>query len=729
MADLIGKTLGGYQIVEQIGRGGMATVYKAYQPSLDRDVAVKVLPPFYAEQDESFITRFRREARAIAKLRHPNILMVMDFGEKDDLSYIIMEYVDAGTMKDRLTTPIALSDIYALVKQIASALDYAHSEGVVHRDIKPSNILMPKPDWALLTDFGLAKMVGGSMLTQSGMTVGTPAYMSPEQGSGNKIDARTDIYALGVMLYEMVVGEVPYTAETPMAVVVKHIVDPLPMPRAKNPDIPEELQRVILKSLAKDPNDRFQKAGEIVEALEPVVKASPDWSASEIQTVSAIRTEIEDRPSTKVLTEETAEAVPPTLPTSLDVGIDPGVSSEETTPQEAIPAAPTAKKRSSLSIIAVIVVIGVILVGILQDPIRRMFSEENVSNNEDVGIVDDQPGDDKPGDDEFEFESPRDAFEQGRRFIEIGDGERAIRIFKIALDKNPELYWDLKEFADEIYNNGDVKLAIDLMVEVALPSQEELDLGAYEWVGWMYIDIGRPQKAQEFFTTVITNDPGFEDAYWGFYNAFISANQERDAINILEGLKEEYPGEFNVFYNLGELYYILGEDKKALENYVIAIEIRPDDHWLLISTAQSHAHLGNINKAIEFTERAIEAAPRDGGVWDSAASIYKDLGEYERAEDAFRTSIDLWPDYEWAYIGLVETLMILDKGEDEIPDLLISAERYVYKSGDLWAMSSLAWIYYDLGDCDKAVEIFNRALEIDPRFGEALDGLEACRER
>ena len=272
MPDLIGETIGEYQIIERIGRGGMADVYRAYQPSLNRDVAVKILPAYYAEQDDTFLPRFKIEAQSIAKLRHQNILMVMNYGEHKNTPYIVMEYVSAGTLKDRIRIGMTLSEILEIIRQIGSALDYAHEQGVIHRDVKPSNILMPKPDWALLTDFGLARMVGGSNLTQSGMTVGTPSYMSPEQGSGKKVDNRSDLYSLGVMLYEMTVGELPYQAETPMAVVVKHIVEPLPMPRTRNPLVPEDLQKVILKAIAKDPDDRFQTAAEMVKALETTVK-------------------------------------------------------------------------------------------------------------------------------------------------------------------------------------------------------------------------------------------------------------------------------------------------------------------------------------------------------------------------------------------------------------------------------------------------------------------------
>lgn len=271
MESFIGRTLGQYRIVEQIGKGGMATVFKAYQPGLDRYVAVKVLPAYYAHE-EGFSERFVREARAIARLDHPNILPVYDFGQADGLSYIVMKYVPAGTLKDRLAQPLSPEQALGLLKQIAAALDHAHTLGILHRDVKPGNILLDEKGWVYLSDFGLAKMVEGSVqLTGSGVGVGTPAYMSPEQGQGLPVDGRTDVYSLGVVLYEMLTGRVPYEAETPMAVVVKHITSPLPMPRAINPAISEAVQRVILKALAKEPDNRFARAGELVSALETAI--------------------------------------------------------------------------------------------------------------------------------------------------------------------------------------------------------------------------------------------------------------------------------------------------------------------------------------------------------------------------------------------------------------------------------------------------------------------------
>jgi serine/threonine protein kinase len=279
LESLVGQTLGGYQIVEQVGQGGMATVYKAYQLGLNRYVAVKVLPPIHAKQP-GFSERFRREAEAIASLNHPNILPVYDSGQEREYSFIVMRYVeDARTLNQVMNTPLSLSQATGLIEQIAAALDYAHRQGVIHRDVKPSNVLLDG-DWALLTDFGLAKMTQDSVrLTGTGVGIGTPAYMSPEQGQGQFVDNRTDIYALGIILFEMLTGHIPHNAETPVAIVFKRATEPLPLPRALNPDIPEAVERVILKALAREPNDRFTSAGALVTALKEAVSGAPPLPA------------------------------------------------------------------------------------------------------------------------------------------------------------------------------------------------------------------------------------------------------------------------------------------------------------------------------------------------------------------------------------------------------------------------------------------------------------------
>lgn len=277
MEDLTGRQFGSYRITAPLGEGGMAAVYKAYQPSVDRDVAIKVLPQHFAK-DQQFVQRFEREAKVLAKLQHPNILPVHDYGQSDGYTYIVMPLIEGGDLSDLMhSKKLPLADIGRIVSQVGDALDYAHVQGVVHRDVKPSNILMDQRGNCLLTDFGLAKIVAGASekLTGTGFVVGTPSYMAPEQGLGEQADNRSDIYALGVILYELMTGQVPFQAETPIAVVMKHIHDPLMPPREFQDDISEAAERVILKALAKEPEDRFATAGDMVKALQAAID-NPD---------------------------------------------------------------------------------------------------------------------------------------------------------------------------------------------------------------------------------------------------------------------------------------------------------------------------------------------------------------------------------------------------------------------------------------------------------------------
>ncbi len=270
MESLINKTLGGYNLVEELGKGGMAVVYKAYQPKLERWVAVKVLDPVYTSQESDMLTRFRREAKAIAALRHPNILTVYDYGEEEGLAYIVMEYVEGGTLKDRLTgEPFDWQQAVSLGIAVGRALAFAHAQGIVHRDVKPANILLPSEDWPLLADFGLIKLQQARQaLTQPGMTLGTPAYTSPEQALGETADHRADIYALGVVLFEMVTGRLPFESAKAFEVMLMHITDSPPHPRDLVPDIPEKVESTILKALAKSPDDRYAQMNDMVADLE-----------------------------------------------------------------------------------------------------------------------------------------------------------------------------------------------------------------------------------------------------------------------------------------------------------------------------------------------------------------------------------------------------------------------------------------------------------------------------
>jgi putative two-component system response regulator len=264
-----GFTLGPYQIVARIGRGGMATVYKAHHAALDRDVAIKVLPDFFAE-DEAYRERFQQEARSVAHLKHPNILNVFDFGQERGITYLVLELVEGGTLADRLGRPVHLEDVIRIMRPIASALDHAHSQGVLHRDIKPSNILLHRDGTPVLADFGLAKMAGATRsLTATGTVLGTPEYMSPEQGAGEPIGPPSDRYSLAVVAYEMLTGRVPFEADTPAAVLLSHINKAVPPTRELVGELSLHVEDALRKALAKSPIERFDSATKFVAALTP----------------------------------------------------------------------------------------------------------------------------------------------------------------------------------------------------------------------------------------------------------------------------------------------------------------------------------------------------------------------------------------------------------------------------------------------------------------------------
>ncbi len=265
----IGETVGPYQIVSQLGQGGMATVYKAYQPNLDRYIALKVMHEAFKE-DTNFLTRFEREAKLVAKLEHPNIIQVYDYAEHKGNPYLVMRFVEGQTLKARMKEgPLSIARITQIVQGVGGALDYAHQLGVLHRDIKPSNIMLSKDGEVYLTDYGLARMAQAGESTMSrDMMMGTPQYISPEQAKGDhELDGGTDIYSFGVVIYEMIVGRVPYSADTPYAIIHDHIFTPLPMPTVVNPQVPELVENFLLKALAKERKDRFPTASDMVRAF------------------------------------------------------------------------------------------------------------------------------------------------------------------------------------------------------------------------------------------------------------------------------------------------------------------------------------------------------------------------------------------------------------------------------------------------------------------------------
>ncbi|HEX7914826.1 serine/threonine-protein kinase, partial [Rudaea sp.] len=279
--------LPGYQILRQLGRGGMATVYLATQESVQREVALKVMSPALLA-DPDFSERFLREARIAAKLHHRHVVGIHDVARSGDYNYIAMEYLGGGAVLPRDGTARPLAFALRVTREIALALDYAHAKGFVHRDVKPDNILLREDGSSALTDFGIARALdSAARMTRTGAVIGTPHYMSPEQARGKSVDGRADLYSLGVVLYEMLIGRVPYHAEDSLAVGIMHITEPVPV-------LPENLvtlQPILARMLAKQPDDRYQNGRQLAEAIERLERAIAAGEHPELADTVAANTD------------------------------------------------------------------------------------------------------------------------------------------------------------------------------------------------------------------------------------------------------------------------------------------------------------------------------------------------------------------------------------------------------------------------------------------------------
>lgn len=284
---LSGQMFDQYRIDKFIGAGGMAAVYQAFDTKLERNVAIKVLPQY--SQTQEYINRFEREAKAMAQLFHPNIVSVHDFGNQDGNLFLVMDLITGGTLEKRLKgLPVPYVEVVRFLLPVVYALGYAHRHGVVHRDVKPANILMDNDKRPVLSDFGIAKVATGNNepITRTGVGLGTPDYIAPEQGLGKHVDGRADIYSLGVIFYEMLTGSKPYTEGHGMQIMMMHIMDPFPHPTVKVPELPAQVEKTLLKMVEKSPEDRYQTMAQVANALQELQP-----SDSSVSNMSGLFTE------------------------------------------------------------------------------------------------------------------------------------------------------------------------------------------------------------------------------------------------------------------------------------------------------------------------------------------------------------------------------------------------------------------------------------------------------
>jgi len=366
MSFAVGTAVGPYKIVEKLGQGGMATVYKAYHEALDRYVAIKVLHAAFKD-DETFLRRFTREARVVAKLEHTHIVPVYDFAEHDGYPYLVMRFVEGETLKERMSQgALTRAEILRIAAAMAQALDYAHQNGILHRDIKPSNILLTKGGGVFIADYGLARITqaGESTMSQD-MIMGTPQYISPEQAKGVKeIDGRTDIYSFAIILYEMLTGQVPFQSDTSYAIIHAQIFDPPPRPSLINDKINPAVEAALLKGLSKEPDDRYATAGDMVNALQQAAAEMPTDIAPAGQSPLPDYTPL----ARTQLADESNLAALPQMPDLSDAPADSDIK----------PIPEKSKRRRTLLWAGVGVVIGVALCALILLSLINQISQRQV---------------------------------------------------------------------------------------------------------------------------------------------------------------------------------------------------------------------------------------------------------------------------------------------------------------------------------------------------------------
>ncbi len=541
-----GENVGPYRIIGQLGQGGMATVFKAYHPALDRYVAIKALHPAIME-DASFLARFEREAKVVAKLDHPNIVPIYDFAEHDGQPYLVMKFIEGETLKARLAKgPLSKSEAIKIVEAVGEALAYAHQRGYLHRDIKPSNVLL-SPDGAIyLADFGLARIAEAGASTLSGdMLMGTPHYISPEQARGqHDLDQGTDIYSFGVVLYELIVGRVPYNADTPFSIIHDHIYTPLPMPRKVNPAVPEAIERVLLKALAKERGDRYGSVEEMVKAFNVSLTKGH---------VGVLASDSIPLPGVYPSQQEVVDGAQPSSPVS-----PPVVETGRTAIPEEAPGTVTLRRNLQwLWVVGGLMVTCLALVGFVA--LVRSPSETEPLENLDLEVMDPDAFIQQP--EVLESRDPEVHLHRAEELLAEGEPRGAIEEIYKANDLLLEMgryveVVDNYRWAADIANtplNKDDRIQIKLAQALFLGAPEDgmqpiLDSFRERYPQWDLVQIsvaratlftGAPEQSMRILKPILENDPGNAFANAVMVECHFALGEEEIAMTMLGDMLQD----------------------------------------------------------------------------------------------------------------------------------------------------------------------------------------------
>jgi tetratricopeptide (TPR) repeat protein len=750
MSDLAGETLGPYRLLERVGAGGMATVYKAYHAAMDRYVAIKVLPRHLA-RDAGFLARFAREARTIARLEHRYILPVYDVAEHDGIPFLVMRYTDGGDLSSLIVSGrLGMQRAVEIIAQVAEALAYAHRQGVIHRDVKPANVLISREGDALLADFGIAKIYEDTLqLTSEGGIVGTPAYMAPEQIQGQPLDPRADIYALGVVLYQALTGQVPFQAETPLAVALMHVHEPLRPPRRINQAIPEVLERIILRAMAKSPADRFPDAGEMAAALRGAL-AEIRAAASTAELPAA---------STPPAAVSATAALPPTEDA-------PALPS----PASADPPAPAAPGRgratwligaAAVALVAVIALAASFMRGGAGGPAASATSTP-------VGaeVASAPAGPAAASGATAAGQAPtsvlpddvRQAIDTAARQLESDDAGAALETLKPALEAHPDEpnLLAMRGIAETRYSGRDIARAT---IERALGLAPNNAL-VYFARGYLNEQSNQADAAIADYTRAIELEPTFARAYYRRsvvlnYPKNDSAGARRDLDRAIELEPDYVPARMDRAW----AQYYSQDLAGALADVEQVVKLDAKNSVALRLRALVHAGQGNLATAKQDFDAAQAAAPEDkdilrdraeflvrqadyaGALADADRLVGLDgaepqwhglrgfalhaLGRDEQALAAFDKALLIAGEQAWpARYGRGLALLGLGRASEALTDLQAAQAHPddVGSAAELFygtpAMPSvdLARAYQALGKSDEALKAFDAAIQRDESF-------------
>ncbi|EFO80565.1 serine/threonine protein kinase with TPR repeats [Oscillochloris trichoides DG-6] len=694
--NLIGTTLGRFEIISELGRGGMAVVYKAHQADLDRIVALKILPPDLTH-DTSYIARFRQEARSVARLEHPHIMPIYDVGETNGIHYIAMKFIQGRTLKEVLQEEGAMPVRRAaeILAQVGDALDYAHRQGVIHRDIKPSNVMLTDEGWAYLTDFGLARGTGNvtSGLTMAGTVMGTPEYMSPEQAQGlPTVGPPTDIYALGVVLYELLTGTFPFHAETPMAMLAARLLQaPIP-PRDVRGDLPSAVEDVVMRALARKPEARFASSAEMVAALRSAAGIGAGTSAQPPLTPGAGMPAIGETIVTNTGGSPTPPYVRPQTPTPPprdQVGAAIPPLPHLSTPPPTIPvgannpppvaAAPTKPKTGLFIGIGAAVVVILMLIGGAAIALRPKapVSPTSIPTNAAIATL----------------------LTQSEADLVAGELDAALAGYQQALDEAPGNLAALQGIA--IIDNlradwQQAEISANELVNAASSDDQAAALGL-TLLADAIISQGSADEAEDTIEEALNLDTSLALAH--AIRSTITASQAADLndTNLMDTALAEADTAIDELDSENSII-------QALTYNAIAVTFSED--YSLTDNSVS------LSSSEENYQQAIDLLPNVALFHTNMGYLYNNSADYEQARSAFETALDIDPNYSEAQLGIGWGYYRQDQGTkaDEAFDTALSMNPN--NPNTHYAKGRIA---FDNDEYRNAINYFERANQLNPR--------------